>query len=157
MIIWWAFKALYWYSSALKNATSIFRQAARLRFEPSSSRIKIYSYVNEDSPRSRNSNSVFPKFGSHTRETTCRIILNHWTNLSSQHLLCVFYFMHFLCSQHVSALIKGHLQVIQKKFHGLSPRANYTDRATAACRLSDCQLLLQQDTIQSVLSNRWKL
>jgi hypothetical protein len=25
--------------------------------------------------------------------------------------------------------------------HGLSPRANYTDRATAACRQSDCQLL----------------
>jgi hypothetical protein len=24
--------------------------------------------------------------------------------------------------------------------HGLSPRANYTDRATAACRRSDCQL-----------------
>jgi hypothetical protein len=28
---------------------------------------------------------------------------------------------------------------IKKKLHGLSPRANYTDRATAACRLSDCQ------------------
>jgi hypothetical protein len=26
-----------------------------------------------------------------------------------------------------------------KKLHGLSPRVNYTDRATAACRLSDCQ------------------
>jgi hypothetical protein len=25
--------------------------------------------------------------------------------------------------------------------HGLSPRANYTDRATAACQRSDCQLL----------------
>jgi hypothetical protein len=29
----------------------------------------------------------------------------------------------------------------KKKLHGLSPRANYTDRATAACRRSDCQLL----------------
>jgi hypothetical protein len=29
----------------------------------------------------------------------------------------------------------------EKKLHGLSPRANYTDRATAACRRSDCQLL----------------
>jgi hypothetical protein len=28
-----------------------------------------------------------------------------------------------------------------KKLHGLSPKANYTDRATAACRRSDCQLL----------------
>jgi hypothetical protein len=27
------------------------------------------------------------------------------------------------------------------KTNGLSPRANYTDRATAACRRSDCQLL----------------
>jgi hypothetical protein len=26
------------------------------------------------------------------------------------------------------------------KLHGLSPQANYTDRATAACRRSDCQL-----------------
>jgi hypothetical protein len=26
------------------------------------------------------------------------------------------------------------------KLHGLSPRANHTDRATAACRRSDCQL-----------------
>jgi hypothetical protein len=30
---------------------------------------------------------------------------------------------------------------IKKKLHGLSPRANYTDRATAACRRSECQLL----------------
>jgi hypothetical protein len=28
-----------------------------------------------------------------------------------------------------------------RKLHGLSPRANYTDRATAACGRSDCQLL----------------
>jgi hypothetical protein len=36
------------------------------------------------------------------------------------------------------------LSAIQKKkekLHGRSPRANYTDRATAACRRSDCQLL----------------
>jgi hypothetical protein len=29
----------------------------------------------------------------------------------------------------------------QTNSHGLSPRANYTDRATAAFRRSDCQLL----------------
>jgi hypothetical protein len=29
---------------------------------------------------------------------------------------------------------------IKKKLHGLSPLANYTDRATASCRRSDCQL-----------------
>jgi hypothetical protein len=28
----------------------------------------------------------------------------------------------------------------ENKLHGLSPRANYTDRATAVCRRSDCQL-----------------
>jgi hypothetical protein len=27
------------------------------------------------------------------------------------------------------------------KLHGLSPRANYTDRETATCRPSDCQLV----------------
>jgi hypothetical protein len=27
------------------------------------------------------------------------------------------------------------------KLDGLSPRTNYTDRATAACRRSDCQLV----------------
>jgi hypothetical protein len=31
--------------------------------------------------------------------------------------------------------------VIKTKLHGLSPRAIYTDRATAACRRSDCQLV----------------
>jgi hypothetical protein len=29
----------------------------------------------------------------------------------------------------------------EKKLHGPSPRANYTNRATAAYRRSDCQLL----------------
>jgi hypothetical protein len=35
----------------------------------------------------------------------------------------------------------GNACVTLKELHGLSPRANYTDRATAACRRSDCQLL----------------
>jgi hypothetical protein len=30
------------------------------------------------------------------------------------------------------------------KLHGLSPRENYTDRATAACRRGDCQLLRKE-------------
>jgi hypothetical protein len=33
------------------------------------------------------------------------------------------------------------LKLKKTKLHGLSPRANYTDRATAACQRSDCQLL----------------
>jgi hypothetical protein len=32
-------------------------------------------------------------------------------------------------------------QYLKKKLPGLSPRANYTDRATAVCQRSDCQLL----------------
>jgi hypothetical protein len=36
------------------------------------------------------------------------------------------------------------------KLHGLSPRANYTDRATAACRRSDCQLLRIEGDVVSV-------
>jgi hypothetical protein len=37
--------------------------------------------------------------------------------------------------------LKEKSAVQKTKLHGLSPRANYTDRATAACRRSDCQLL----------------
>jgi hypothetical protein len=33
------------------------------------------------------------------------------------------------------------LTKLKTKLHGLSPRANYTDRSTADCRQSDCQLL----------------
>jgi hypothetical protein len=40
-----------------------------------------------------------------------------------------------------------------KKLHGLSPQANYTDRATAACRLSDCQLL----RIEGATWSAWRI
>jgi hypothetical protein len=33
------------------------------------------------------------------------------------------------------------LALKKTELHGLSPRANYTDRETAACRRGDCQLL----------------
>jgi hypothetical protein len=36
---------------------------------------------------------------------------------------------------------KRSLNETKTKLHGLSPRSNYTDRGTAACRRSDCQLL----------------
>jgi hypothetical protein len=41
------------------------------------------------------------------------------------------------------SLINKNVRFITKntKFNGLSPRGNYTDWATAACRRSDCQLL----------------
>jgi hypothetical protein len=38
---------------------------------------------------------------------------------------------------------------IKKKLHGLSQRANYTDRATAASRRSGCQLLRIKDATWS--------
>jgi hypothetical protein len=38
-------------------------------------------------------------------------------------------------------VVRSILKLKKTKLHGLSPRANYTDRATAACRRSDCQLL----------------
>jgi hypothetical protein len=59
------------------------------------------------------------------------------------YVLCVLRFWYFTkrLMYHASG---GRCNVINKqtnKLHGLSPRANYTDRATAACRRSDCQLL----------------
>jgi hypothetical protein len=48
-------------------------------------------------------------------------------------------------SVHVHSLLRGYavlsIQTKQNKLHGLSPRANYTNRATAASRRSGCQLL----------------
>jgi hypothetical protein len=41
----------------------------------------------------------------------------------------------------------------EKKLHGLSPLANYTDRATAACRRSDCQLL----RIEGATWSAWRI
>jgi hypothetical protein len=47
--------------------------------------------------------------------------------------------LHSCCNQ----ILKSRINVGEKqtnKLHGLSLRANYTDRAAAACRRSDCQL-----------------
>jgi hypothetical protein len=40
-----------------------------------------------------------------------------------------------------------------KKIHGLSPRANYTDRATATCRRRDCQLV----RIEGATWSAWRI
>jgi hypothetical protein len=47
------------------------------------------------------------------------------------------------------------LAIVTKKtkLHGLTQRANYTDRATAACRRSDCQLL----RIQGATWSAWQI
>jgi hypothetical protein len=57
------------------------------------------------------------------KETHCTAVAETW-GLQHIHITSIFY----LCCN------------VKKKLHGLSPRANYTDRATAACRRSDCQL-----------------
>jgi hypothetical protein len=41
----------------------------------------------------------------------------------------------------------------KKKLQGLSPRANYTDRATAACRRSNCQLV----RIEGATWSAWRI
>jgi hypothetical protein len=41
----------------------------------------------------------------------------------------------------------------KNKLHGLSPQANYTDRATAACRRSDCQLV----RIEGATWSAWRI
>jgi hypothetical protein len=47
--------------------------------------------------------------------------------------------LHWLGSSSVRRFYWIHIHMTNK-LHGLSPRANYTDRATAACQRSDCQL-----------------
>jgi hypothetical protein len=42
---------------------------------------------------------------------------------------------------------------IKTKLHGLNPRANYTDRATAACWRSDCQLV----RIEGATWSAWRI
>jgi hypothetical protein len=45
------------------------------------------------------------------------------------------------------------IKLKKTKFCGLSPRVNYTDRATAACRRSDCELL----RIQGATWSAWRI
>jgi hypothetical protein len=47
----------------------------------------------------------------------------------------------YLKEVHISSYGSIKFSISKTKLHGLSPEANYTDRATAACRRSDCQLL----------------
>jgi hypothetical protein len=49
-------------------------------------------------------------------------------------------------------LFKGNI-LKKKNLDGLSPRANYTDRETAACRRSDCQLL----QIEGATWSAWRI
>jgi hypothetical protein len=47
----------------------------------------------------------------------------------------------------IGNILYGDSEINSKtKLHGLSPRVNYTDRATAACRRSDCFLRIEGAT-----------
>jgi hypothetical protein len=51
-------------------------------------------------------------------------------------------------------IINSWLSYVEKKdLHGLSSRANYTNRVTAACRRSDCQLLRIEGATWSALTD----
>jgi hypothetical protein len=56
-------------------------------------------------------------------------------------------------SLHPEPVQSSPICTLKKKLLGLSPRANYTDRATAACRWSDCQLL----RIEGVTWSAWRI
>jgi hypothetical protein len=56
--------------------------------------------------------------------------------------LLLLYFTFLPTRSHFYSIINSFTaKKLKTKLHGLSPRANYTDRATAVCRRSDCQLL----------------
>jgi hypothetical protein len=56
--------------------------------------------------------------------------------------LCPQSTLHHFLRYLVCSFIQGYnVHKLKKKLHGPSPRANYTDLATAACRRSDFQLL----------------
>jgi hypothetical protein len=61
--------------------------------------------------------------------------------------------LNILILQPIHALCWSYNIEHRKKLHGLSPQANYTDRATAACRRSDCQLL----RIQCATWSAWRI
>jgi hypothetical protein len=84
--------------------------------------------------------------GKYARQVCLPFVRNRSTFCRLQHG-CVLAFDVLLqhdamyCSLMVSSTLK--MEAVcsfeKKQLHGLSPRANYTDRATAACRRNDCQ------------------
>jgi hypothetical protein len=83
-------------------------------------------------------------------------------NMDNSFIVCLYFVL--LCSHFHSLrtsptlLNQGRVEgescmVLKKKLHGLSPRANYTDRATAACRQSDCQLW----RVESATWSGWRI
>jgi hypothetical protein len=62
--------------------------------------------------------------------------------MSGQVMVILIYQQH----KHIDLIVTSK----KTKLHGLSPQANYTDRATAACRRSDYQLLRIEGATWSV-------
>jgi hypothetical protein len=78
-----------------------------------------------------------------------------WLNISSVLRFCsacTFKMNHKLLLYEIYKMEKKKKK-IKKKHPGLSPRANYTDRATAACRPGDCQLL----RIEGATWSAWRI
>jgi hypothetical protein len=77
--------------------------------------------------------------GRASRDSECCVVI-YWTPLSCQlSALLVLGSTQPLTENFFWDPIYLQAVIIKKKLHGLSPRANYTDRATAACRRSGCQ------------------
>jgi hypothetical protein len=67
---------------------------------------------------------------------------SRWRPYVSAERRLTFNGLHGIVSQKTAFFIITVVRTSKKtKLHGLSPRKNYTDRAIAACRLSDCQLV----------------
>jgi hypothetical protein len=75
-----------------------------------------------------------------------------WTVPHNNSLLIQIYHSDRQRQKHYSILLLNK-KLAEKKLHGLSPRPNYTDRATAACRRSDCQLL----RIEGATWSAWRI
>jgi hypothetical protein len=58
-----------------------------------------------------------------------------------------------LCDEYCCAVLVMASYKTKTKLHGPSPRANYTDRATVACRRSDCQRL----RIEGAMWSAWRI
>jgi hypothetical protein len=85
----------------------------------------------------------------HTSAQRSTWLIEHKDNFTS-HRRSVFVDLKGICGENVNSIRLAQdiierwavlHRTLKKKLHGLSPRANYPDRATAACRRSDCQLL----------------
>jgi hypothetical protein len=68
-------------------------------------------------------------------------LVNKITELPGKHYSYTTMYLHDIAKiTAIVALVRSTAASLKTKLYGLSLQANYTDRATAACRRSDCQL-----------------